>query len=117
MSAIVVYFNPHCTKCRIAKGEIDRSGVECEVIRYMDHPLDEEALGALVDQLEGPVSDLVRKDRRFDELGLGAADYRTREPVIDLLVDHPELMQRPVIVRDGIARIARTPESVTQAIA
>jgi arsenate reductase len=53
---------------------------------------------------------MVRKDRRFEDLGLKAADYVTAEAVVALLVKHPELMQRPVIVEGDKAVIARPPE-------
>ena len=57
-----------------------------------------------------PVGELVRKDKRFDELKLNAADYTSKEKVIELLLLHPELMQRPIVVRDGRAVIARPAE-------
>jgi arsenate reductase len=54
-----------------------------------------------------PVAELVRKDKRFDELKLRAADYTTRDAVIDVLLKYPELMQRPIVIHDGRAVIAR----------
>jgi len=60
--------------------------------------------------LETPPAELVRKDRRFEELGLKAADYVLGEAVVALLLEHPELMQRPVIVKGAKAVIARPPE-------
>ena len=55
-------------------------------------------------------AELVRKDRRFDQLGLDAAHYVTAEAVIALLLEHPELMQRPIVVVGNRAVIARPPE-------
>jgi arsenate reductase len=60
--------------------------------------------------LDTPPAEMVRKDRRFEELGLKAADYVTAEAVVALLMKHPELMQRPVIVKGDKAVIARPPE-------
>ena len=57
-----------------------------------------------------PVDELVRKDKRFDELNLNATDYTSKEKVIELLLLHPELMQRPIVIRDGRAVIARPAE-------
>jgi arsenate reductase (glutaredoxin) len=54
----------------------------------------------------------VRKDKRFKELGLSAADYTTRESVVALLLEHPELMQRPIVTRGKRAVIARPPEKL-----
>jgi arsenate reductase-like glutaredoxin family protein len=50
---------------------------------------------------------MVRKDKRFEELKLNAADYTTKETVIALLLKYPELMQRPIVIRSGRAVIAR----------
>ena len=59
-----------------------------------------------------PPADLVRKDKRFKELELNEADYQSREQVIEVLLEHPELMQRPILVRDGKAVIGRPPEKI-----
>jgi arsenate reductase len=54
----------------------------------------------------------VRKDKRFAELGLKPDAYATRDTVIALLLEHPELMQRPIVIRAGRAVIARPPEKL-----
>jgi len=60
-------------------------------------------------------ADLVRHDNRFAELGLDAGDYTQAAAVVDLLVEHPELMQRPVLVSNGRAIIARPPAETVPA--
>ncbi|MGO9268575.1 MAG: ArsC/Spx/MgsR family protein [Candidatus Binataceae bacterium] len=62
--------------------------------------------------LATPAEELVRKDKRFDELKLNAADYTTKEKVIEILLQHPELMQRPIVIRNGRALIARPAEKL-----
>jgi arsenate reductase len=62
--------------------------------------------------LEAPVADLVRKDSQFAKLGLDEADYTEPDPVIDLLVAKPRLLQRPIVVRDGKAIIGRPKDRV-----
>ena len=54
----------------------------------------------------------MRHDKRFAELGLKAGDYVTKNAVIELLLKHPELMQRPIVLRAGRAIIARPPEKL-----
>lgn len=54
----------------------------------------------------------MRKDKRFGELELKPDDYATRDAVIALLLEHPELMQRPIVIRAGRAVIARPPEKL-----
>ena len=62
--------------------------------------------------LEGPPGDLVRKDKRFEELKLKATDYTSKAQVSALLIKHPELMQRPIVIRGNRAVIARPPEKL-----
>ncbi len=75
------------------------------------HPT-RERLEKIIDVLDGPVTDLVRKDKRFKELGLNPADYTDKKTVVALLLKHPELMQRPIVIRGNRAIIARPPEKL-----
>lgn len=111
---VKVYFNPNCSKCRNAVAQLDDYKKDYELIRYLDSPLSAKELGEIVDMLRGPLSELVRKDKNFSALGLKAADYQTKDSVVTLLLEHPELMQRPILVKDGKATIARTIESVAE---
>ncbi len=85
-------------------------GVEFDTVEYLKHPPDRFALERILSMLDVPPLEMVRKDRRFEELGLKPADYTSVEAVVALLLEHPELMQRPIIVRGGRAVIARPPE-------
>ena len=80
----------------------------------MKKPLDRAGLERILRLLGVPPAELVRKDKRFTELGLNADDYRTVEQVITLLLDHPELMQRPVVISGERAIIARPGERVLE---
>jgi arsenate reductase len=64
-------------------------------------------LERILDLLPDPPADLVRKDKRFRELGLDPGAYETRDAVIEVLLAHPELMQRPVVVIGDRAILAR----------
>jgi len=59
-------------------------------------------------------AELVRVDGHFKELGLNIDDYQSAEAVADLLMEHPKLMQRPVVVRGNRAVIARPSELVEE---
>ena len=85
-------------------------GVEFDTVEYLKTPLHRATFERIVAMLDTPPAEMVRKDRRFEELGLKATDYVTAEAVVALLVKHPELMQRPVIVKADKAVIARPPE-------
>jgi arsenate reductase (glutaredoxin) len=87
-------------------------GVEFDVVEYLKQPLDRVGLERILDAIPDAPDALVRKDKRFGELGLRAEDYVQRDAVIRLLLAHPDLMQRPVVFRGSRALIARPAEKV-----
>ena len=87
--------------------------VEFDIIEYLKKPPTRETLEQIIDILDSPAADLVRKDKRFKELGLNADDYAEKKTVVALLLKHPELMQRPIVIRGKRAIIARPPEKLT----
>jgi arsenate reductase len=91
-------------------------GVEFDAIEYLKQPLDRSALEQLLRILDAPAAELVRKDKRFAELGLRPEGYQTAEQVTALLLEHPELMQRPIAVRGERAIIARPGERVLEMV-
>ncbi|MBM3692548.1 MAG: arsenate reductase [Actinobacteria bacterium] len=88
-------------------------GVEFDVVEYLKTPLTRADLERILAAVPDPPADLVRKDKRFGELGLDADAYVTDVAVLDLLGEHPELMQRPVVFRGDEARICR-PSAVVE---
>ena len=114
MSEVTIYHNPVCGKSRGALDILKERGVDHDVVEYLQTPPSRATLGRILDLLAGPPGDLVRKDKRFRELGLDAASYVTRAQVIALLLAHPELMERPVVIRNGRAVIARPSEKVLE---
>lgn len=91
---------------------IATEGVDAEVVEYLKTPLDADGLRALIAKLEDPVEDLIRKDGFFKDLGLDAADYTNPDAVVELLVEHPRLMQRPILVKGDRAIIGRPKDRV-----
>ena len=81
---------------------------EYEVVLYIKNPPDRPALETLVGALEDPVEDLVRKDSKFKKLGLDPDDFvGNPEAVIEILLKHKQLLQRPVLVKGRKAIIGR----------
>ena len=89
--------------------------VEFDVIEYLKDPLSREDLEHFLELLPGEPAELVRKDKNFKELGLNAEDYVTKEAVVAILLKHPNLMQRPVVVKGDQAILAR-PSSTIEAL-
>lgn len=92
----------------------EQAGVEVDTVQYLKEPLDEAGLRTLLEQLEDPATDLVRRDAHFKELGLSDADVAEADQVIQVLVQHPKLMQRPVLVKGGRAIIGRPKDRVPE---
>jgi len=117
MSDLVIFHHTGCSTSRHAVDEAAAAGVDADVVQYLKTPLDRAAVLDLVAKLEDPPADLVRKDGFFKGLGLDPDDYTTPEAVADLLVEHPRLMQRPVLVRGDRAIIGRPKDRVAAFLA
>ena len=109
---MTIYHNKACSTSRHAMDEIAQAGADATVVHYLRTPLDRAALLELLAKLDDPPADLVRKDDFFTAQGLDPDDYVTPEAVADLLVEHPRLMQRPVLVRGDRAIIGRPKDRV-----
>jgi arsenate reductase len=94
---MVVYFNPVCSKARGAVEILEEKGADFEVIEYLKELPTRADLERILDAIPDPPSALVRKDKRFKELGLDEGDYQTKDQVVAVLLEHPELMERPVV--------------------
>ncbi|HEX6417056.1 MAG TPA: ArsC/Spx/MgsR family protein [Acidimicrobiales bacterium] len=117
MADLTLLHNPNCSTSRHALDAVRDTGADAEVVQYLRTPLDRAALLDLMAKLEDPPADLVRKDGHFKALGLDADDYTTPDAVADLLVEHPRLMQRPVLVRGDRAIIGRPKDRVAPFLA
>jgi arsenate reductase (glutaredoxin) len=112
VSDYLVFHNPSCSKSRGALQILADEGIETDVVEYIKAPPDRATLERIVDTIPNPPAELVRKDKRFKELGLDAGDYTERDAVVTLLLEHPELMERPVVFHGDRAVIARPSELV-----
>lgn len=112
MERITIYHNPGCGNSRGALEMLRARDVEFDIIEYLKNHPTRETLEKIIDLLEVPAAELVRKDKRFKELGLNPDDYVQKKAVVALLLDHPELMQRPIVIRGKRAIIARPPEKL-----
>ena len=112
MGEIRVFHNPSCGNSRGALDLLDDRNADVEIIEYLHEPPDRAALERILDAIPDAPAALVRHDKRFEELGLDPNGYESRDAVIDVLLEHPELMQRPVVFRGDRAVIARPPEKL-----
>ena len=87
-------------------------GVQAESVLYLKTPPDGATLRAIIAKLEDPVTDLVRRDSLWKKLGLTEDDAQTEDQVVELLVRHKQLLQRPVVVTAKKAIIGRPKDRV-----
>jgi len=112
MSSITIYHNPECGTSRSTLALIRNSGVEPEVIEYLHNPPSRETLVRLLAQMGIPASELLRrKGTVYDELQLDAATL-SEDALIDILLAHPNLINRPIVVTPLGARLCRPSELV-----
>jgi arsenate reductase (glutaredoxin) len=111
MADVTVYHNQSCSKSRGALSILQERGVDAQVIEYLKTPPTRAELDRILDAIDEPPAALVRTDDdKFKALGV--AKPTTRDEVVALLLDHPEVMQRPVVFVGGRAVIARPSEKV-----
>lgn len=112
MSPITIYHNPQCGTSRNTLAMIRNSGAEPTVIEYLKTPPDRETLLALIQASGVPVMDLVRsKEAVFAELNLGHSGV-TDAQLVDAMLAHPILMNRPIVVTPLGTRLCRPSEQV-----
>jgi arsenate reductase len=115
MADVTVFHNQSCSKSRGALAILDDRGVNYEVVKYLDTPPDRKTLERILGAIDDEPQALVRTDdAKFKALGIAKGDVTTREQVIDVLLAHPEVMQRPVVFVGKRAVIARPSEKVLE---
>ena len=112
---VEIFHNPSCSQSRGALEILNERGVDANVVRYLDTPPDRATLERILDAIEDEPVALVRTgDQKFKDAGLTKADVATREQVVDVLLKHPEVMERPVVFVGKKAVIARPSERVLE---
>jgi arsenate reductase len=115
MADVTLYHNPRCTKSRQVLQIAEGAGEEftIDIVKYLDSPPTAEELRTIVAKLDDEPARLVRREH-WDELGVTADDVSTPEGVIEVISNHPELMERPLIVTADRAFIGRPTERVSE---
>lgn len=112
MSTITIYHNPACGTSRNVLALIRNSGEEPSVIEYLKTPPDRPTLERLLAEMGVPVREVLRqKGTPFDELGLSDPKW-TDQQLIDFMLKHPILINRPIVVTPLGTRLCRPSEAV-----
>ena len=109
---VQIMHNPRCSKSRTTLQLLRDNGVEPEIILYLETPPDTDALTSILDKLDMQPRDLIRKGQQeYKEMGLGN-EQLSDEQLIAAMIEAPILIERPIVLANGKARIGRPPESV-----
>ncbi len=112
--SVKIYHNPRCSKSRQTLQLLKDNNIVPEVVKYLETPPSREELEAILDMLGMEPRDLMRrKEKEYKTLGLDDPGL-TRAQLIDAMVAHPRLIERPIVVKDGKAAIGRPPEKVLE---
>ena len=111
---ITIYHNPHCSNSRGALAAIREAGFEPQIVDYLATPPAREELVRMLAAAGVSAREAIRsKESLYAELGLGAPDV-TDEALVDAMLAHPVLMNRPFVVTPKGARLCRPPETVRE---
>lgn len=109
----VLLHNPRCSKSRAARALLEERGVAFLERRYLEEPLSRSELDALRGALGRPVREWVRSgEAAFAEAGVSLDDGDAA--LLAAVAEHPILLERPILVRDGRAVVGRPPERVLE---
>lgn len=109
---VTMYHNPRCSKSRQTLELLRSKGIEPEIIEYLKTPPAADTLNEILAMLKIEPRDLMRKkETAYREAGLDDESLG-RNDLIEAMVKHPILIERPIVIHNGKAAIGRPPESV-----
>ncbi|MCU7844000.1 MAG: arsenate reductase (glutaredoxin) [Candidatus Thiodiazotropha sp. (ex Monitilora ramsayi)] len=112
--SVEIYHNPRCSKSRQTLQILQEKGVEPDVVEYLKTPPDKATLKRILEMLGLEPRELMRtKEKEYKENGLDDPSL-TRDQLIDGMIAHPKLIERPIVIKDGKATIGRPPEKVLE---
>ena len=111
---ITVYQKPTCTTCRQVHAALREAGVDFEAVDYYTDPIPKTKLKDLLRKMGLSPRELLRtKEEAYKKLRLGERDL-TDDQLVDLMVEHPDLIQRPIVEKGSRAILARPAERLRE---
>lgn len=89
-------------------------GVEADIVNYIQDPPDADTLRSIIAKLEDEPTALVRRDSKFKKLELSEDDVQSVDQIVDILVKHKQLLQRPVVVTAEKAIVGRPKDRIRE---
>ncbi len=114
MKPIRIYHNPRCSKSRQTLELLKQQGIEPQIVEYLKEPPGADEIESVLNMLDLEPRELMRrKESEYKELGLDNPEL-DRKALIQAMVDHPKLIERPIVINQDRAAIGRPPESVLE---
>ncbi|MBL4740847.1 MAG: arsenate reductase (glutaredoxin) [Sneathiella sp.] len=114
--SVTIYHNPRCSKSRQTLSLLEDNGVTPVIIEYLKTPPSRDELVNILEKLNLSPRDLMRKgEPEFKENNLSDPALSDQQ-LIDAMLEHPKLIERPIVTANGKARIGRPPESVLEIV-
>lgn len=111
---ITVFHNPRCSKSRAALSYLEEKNISCNVVKYLDTPPSKDELKDILKKLGKKPLELIRK---------GEAEFKpykgqdlSDDELIDLMVKFPKLIERPIVINDDKAVVARPTEDIDKVV-
>ena len=107
-----IFHNPRCSKSRQTLQLLNDNDQDAEIIEYLKTPPTAKQLKEIIDMLGISPRELLRKgEKEYKEAGLNDMAL-TDKQIIDAMVQYPKLIERPIVIKDGKAKLGRPPEQV-----
>lgn len=112
--SVIIYHNPRCSKSRLTLALLRDRNIEPEIIEYLKTPPSKQRLKEILALLDLDPRDLMRTgEPEYKDNDLDNPDL-TKDQLLDAMVKYPRLIQRPILLANGKARIGRPPEKVLE---
>ncbi|WP_025897710.1 arsenate reductase (glutaredoxin) [Sneathiella glossodoripedis] len=112
--SVQIFHNPRCSKSRQTLALIEDKGIKPQIIEYLKTPPSREELVDILAKLGKSPRELMRKgEAEYKENNL-ADESLSDDQLIDAMIAHPKLIERPIVLNNGKARVGRPPESVLE---
>jgi arsenate reductase len=108
-----VYFNPRCSKCRIARTFLEDNNFKFELIEYLDSGINKEDIKNILKNGKLNILDILRKNEEEYKVYIKNKEL-SKDEIINVLCKYPKLLQRPIIFDSKNAMIARDEESLNE---
>ncbi|RXJ87050.1 arsenate reductase (glutaredoxin) [Arcobacter sp. CECT 8985] len=111
MQDVTIWHNPRCGKSRDALKMLEEKNLDIKIVKYLEAVPNEKEIKEVLQMLGIPAKELLRtKEDIYKQLNL--KDVDNEEEIIKAMVEHPKLIERPIVIKDGDAVIARPKENI-----